>query len=139
MPDLTKNYGLKKPLANEYAKPDDFNYNADIIDEQLKKLDDEKASGEHTHLAQYIFSVNTQWDIDGANGGYYKTISIEGINATDNPIADVVLGTDIDANTLYLDSWSCITRITTTENAVTLWANKSAPTTAFTLQLQVVR
>ena len=44
MPNLTTNYGLKKPLANEYIKPDDFNYNADAIDAALKTLSDGKLS-----------------------------------------------------------------------------------------------
>ena len=42
MPNITTNYGLKKPLSNEYCKPDDFNYNADIIDAALKGLEDDK-------------------------------------------------------------------------------------------------
>lgn len=39
MPDLTKNYGLKKPRANEYAKPDDFNYNFDKLDEVIGEIE----------------------------------------------------------------------------------------------------
>ena len=33
----TTNYGLKKPEGNEYISIDDLNYNADLIDEELKK------------------------------------------------------------------------------------------------------
>lgn len=40
MPDLTENYNFKKPKANEYAKPDDFNENFDAIDLILKALAD---------------------------------------------------------------------------------------------------
>ena len=38
MPDLTENYNFKKPKANEYAKPDDFNENFDALDLILKAL-----------------------------------------------------------------------------------------------------
>lgn len=38
MPDLTKNYNFKKPKANEYAKPDDFNENFEALDLILKFL-----------------------------------------------------------------------------------------------------
>ena len=38
MPDLTKNYSFKKPKSNEYAKPDDFNFNFDTLDAILKQL-----------------------------------------------------------------------------------------------------
>lgn len=40
MPDLTENYNFKKPKANEYAKPDDFNENFDALDLILKVLAD---------------------------------------------------------------------------------------------------
>lgn len=40
MPDLTENYNFKKPKANEYAKPDDFNENFDALDLILKALAD---------------------------------------------------------------------------------------------------
>lgn len=37
MPNYTTNYNLKKPLQEEFYNVDDFNGNADIIDEELKK------------------------------------------------------------------------------------------------------
>jgi len=40
MPNYTANYRLKKPLANEYYNIEDFNENADIIDQKLKEIDD---------------------------------------------------------------------------------------------------
>jgi len=44
MPDLTTNYSLKKPLSSEFIKPDDFNYNSDIIDAALHNLDTGKTT-----------------------------------------------------------------------------------------------
>lgn len=89
--------------------------------------------------ATYTASVSTSWTEDATNGGYYQTVSVEGILATDNPVSDVVLGSDIDANALYLEAWGLVTRITTDAGSVTLWANEEAPTTAFTVQFMVVR
>ncbi|WIF95112.1 tail fiber protein [Caminicella sporogenes] len=40
MPDYTENYNLKKPLANENYNIEDFNTNADIIDAELKNVND---------------------------------------------------------------------------------------------------
>lgn len=40
MPQTTTNYGFKKPLSNEYVKPDDFNDNWDKLDGKLKDIDD---------------------------------------------------------------------------------------------------
>ena len=45
MPELTTNYQLKKPKANEYAKPDDFNSNFDALDTLLKQLSDSIPDG----------------------------------------------------------------------------------------------
>lgn len=88
--------------------------------------------------ATYSVSVDTVWNSYSA-GGYYQTISVSGIKSSDNPIADVILGTDVDANALYIEAWSRVTRITTAANSITLYANGDAPETAFTIQLKVVR
>ncbi|SHH76176.1 Phage tail fibre repeat-containing protein [Caloranaerobacter azorensis DSM 13643] len=40
MPNYTKNYNLEKPLPNENYNVEVFNNNADIIDAELKKLND---------------------------------------------------------------------------------------------------
>lgn len=86
----------------------------------------------------FTATVTTNWLADG-NGGYLQMVEVDGILATDNPIADVVMGDDVAANELYAKAWSCITRIFTEDDMVTLYANKEAPTTAFTMQLKVVR
>ena len=87
----------------------------------------------------YSVSVPLAWAEDSANGGYYQTVSVSGILASDNPIADIVLGTDIAANAEYLSAWALVTRITTAADSITLYANGEAPATAFTMQLKAVR
>ncbi len=81
----------------------------------------------------------TAWTEDAVNGGYTCAVTVAEILTTDNPIADVILGIDRDANVLYLESWSKVTRIVTSENTVTLYANNGVPATSFTMQLKVVR
>jgi hypothetical protein len=88
--------------------------------------------------ATYSVSIDTSWSANSA-GGYYKTVTVSGMLATDNPIADVILGSDVDANALYIEAWSRVTRITTAANSITLYANGDAPETAFTIQLKAVR
>ena len=87
----------------------------------------------------YTASIPVSWTADSTNGGYTQTVSVSGITVNDNPIADVVLGSDIEANKLYLAAWANITRITTDNGSITLYANDAAPETAFTVQLKVVR
>jgi hypothetical protein len=86
-----------------------------------------------------VSSDSAAWVEDTVNGGYYQTIAVDGILPTDNPIVDVVLGDDVDANEFYVLAWYCVTRITTGENSITLYANRYVPETAFTIQLKVVR
>lgn len=89
--------------------------------------------------ATYNVNVTETWTEDTVNGGYTQTVAVAGILSTDNPIADVILGSDIEANATYLEAWSCVTRITTSDDSITLYANGDAPTSAFTCQLKVVR
>lgn len=92
-----------------------------------------------SRVQTYVATVTTDWLADDANGGFTQTVAADGILSTDNPIADIVMGDDVAANELYAKAWSCITRIVTDDDMVTLYANGSAPTTAFTMQLKVVR
>lgn len=86
--------------------------------------------------ATYTASVTTGWT---QSGSYCtKTVSVSGILAADNPIADVVLGSDADANALYLEAWGMVQRIVTAANSITLYATAN-PQSAFTIQMKVVR
>ena len=96
-------------------------------------------SGSGSKAKSFTVNVGTDWVTDEIKGGYHQTIAVDGILSTDDPIADVKLSDDIDANTLYLKAWEKITRIVTSDNTITLYANKSAPTSAFTIKLKVVR
>lgn len=87
----------------------------------------------------FTVNVPNSWTADSTNGGYTQTLTVSGIRATDNPIYDVLLGTDVDANTAYLDAFAFVSRLTTDVNSITLWANNTAPSSAFTLILTVVR
>jgi hypothetical protein len=63
---------------------------------------------------------------------------VAGITADDNPIADFLPGSDNAANKLYAEAWAKVQSIDTLAGAVKLWC-ASAPSTAFTLVLKVVR
>lgn len=84
----------------------------------------------------YTATVTDTWTEDTTNGGFTQTVAVDGILSADNPTADIVMGDDVEANALYADAWSLITRIVTADGSVTLYANKEAPATAFTMQLK---
>lgn len=112
----------------------------DTLPESFAAVDEHINNGDvHTTVHYYTVSIPVSWSADSTNGGYKQTVSVSGILATDNPIYDVVLGTDTAANDLYLVAFASVTRITTANGSITLWANEDAPATAFSIKLVVMR
>ena len=125
-------------LAENNNNTSDLNNHAENTTVHITDTERTNWNGKAT-TKTFTASVDTTWTADSTNGGYTKTITVSGVLATDNPIYDVVLGTDIDANAAYLEAFALVTRLTTAANQIVLWANESRPTSAFTLKLQVVR
>lgn len=91
-----------------------------------------------TTVSLFTTTLSTAWNTNSA-GGFTKTQAISGIKATDSPVVDVVLGTDVAANQAILESWACVGRIVTAENSITVYAYDSKPQVNLPLQLKVVR
>lgn len=86
--------------------------------------------------ATYTATVTNTWT---ASGDYfYQDIAVNGIQEADNPLVDIVLGSDSATNETFLDAFYRVLRITTSANSIRVWATKSTET-AFTIQLKVVR
>ncbi len=81
-------------------------------------------------------TIPTGWTASGAY--YYKDVSVPGMLATDNPIADILPGSDNAANKLYAEAWSKVQSGEPMNGTVRLWAT-SAPTTSFPLQFKITR
>lgn len=80
----------------------------------------------------------TGWKTDSTYGNKV-TITVSGVTANSNPIADVVLnGSTLAANKTLLEQWSYISKITTAANSVTLYAFDTVPTTAFSILMKFV-
>ena len=86
----------------------------------------------------FTVPVTDAWDAV-PDRGYSQRVSVSGIESSDNPIIDVVLGSDIAANALYLEAYALVTRVSTSNGAVTLWCDNDTPTVAFTIKMKVVR
>ena len=63
---------------------------------------------------------------------------LPGMLAADNPVADILPGTDNDANKLYAEAWGKVQSITTLAGKVTIWCTE-ALAVAFPVQFKVVR
>lgn len=99
----------------------------------------------HTHTAAevgaavtvtYTATVTTTWTASGEH--FYQDIAMNGVLATDNPVVDIVPGSDNAANALYAEAICKVFRITTSANSIRVWAKESI-NTAFPIQLKVVR
>lgn len=81
--------------------------------------------------------IATDWV--GASAPYTQTINIDGILSTDNPIVDVVLDNSTSTAIDQLDSWSCVSDISTAQGSITATCFESKPTTTIPIQLKIVR
>ena len=87
--------------------------------------------------ATYTVSVPySGWS--AVTGGWSKSVTVSGITASDNPIVDIVMGSDASANENYAAAWSTVQRIVTAANSITIYTTGD-PKVAFNIQLKVVR
>lgn len=105
---------------------------------------------EHTHdpasigaavTKTYTVTVPVNWTADTTNGGYYQKLRVDAVSSLDNPIVDLVLTSDVEANKLQMESWEKVDRVCTTPGvySLTLYAYGDAPAVSFKIQLKVVR
>ena len=103
------------------------------------------AASNHTHTPASIGAAQTvtltctvpvSWTASGSY--YYQQVSVSGMLASDNPVADILPGSDNDANKLYAEAWGKVQSIDTLAGAVGIWCTE-APTVAFPVQFKVVR
>ena len=72
------NYKLKEPQDSDYFELDDFNYNTELIDTELKRLSQRGIGGS---AFEYIVTLYADsWESN--NGIYQQPISIEGISSS---------------------------------------------------------
>lgn len=116
MPNTTTNYGLTKPLPEEFYDIGVHNDNMDIVDAELKKratLDDDgkihsDQLPEITSSKTTIVTLTANGWSQGSDERFYQTVSIPDVT-TDTKIVmvDVDLSTDdADAKVAYLEAWA---------------------------------
>ena len=70
---------------------------------------------------------------------YSVQIALSGILSTDTPLVDIVQSGNESTDAPLREAWACITRITTAENSITVFAAEEKPTVAIPIQMRVVR
>lgn len=56
----TPNYGLKKPEQDDFYNVEDFNENADIIDQKLKEVVDDLASHKNETAQNHVHGLSPE-------------------------------------------------------------------------------
>nr|DAJ66758.1 MAG TPA: hypothetical protein [Caudoviricetes sp.] len=97
----------------------------------------EDAIGARAKTITYTVNVGTTWV--GSAAPYTQTITVTGITAKDNPIVDIYSNSTAAKFKLELKAYALVGKIATAANSITLTCYDKKPTTAFGLQLKVVR
>ncbi len=91
-----------------------------------------------TTVNTYTATISTDW-VTAESGEYTQVIALDGILETDNPIVDVVLGSEKELALSQLEAWSCVSKIETADGSITATCFEDMPELALPIQLKVVR
>lgn len=84
----------------------------------------------------YSATIGTSWT--GSEAPYSQVVSVEGIQAADGPIVDIVQTGTEEIDAAMREAWAAVTRITTSANSITVCAEEPTET-AIPIQIKVVR
>lgn len=108
-----------------------FGLGTDAVPDDILKIAAGKAN-----TVTYTATVTATWTTSGDY--FYQDIAVSGILATDNPVVDILPGSDNAANVVYGENMCKVFRIVTSANSIRVWATEAIET-AFPIQLKVVR
>lgn len=126
--EYTQNYNLKKPGQEDFYNVEDFNENADIIDQKLKEIEDKT---QHINV-----TLDTSWL--GSAAPYSNSVAVTGILETDTPIIDVVMSGTYSTDEARIEAWGYIYRAVTANSSMTFYATEK-PSVELPIQIKVVR
>ncbi len=142
----TPNLNLKKPAKTDPVLIGDLNDNMDILDQEVQDVvqavdahvETRAALDELGHVNHAVLTTTLDTTWQGSEAPYTKTQTVNGLLATDTPIVDVVMSGDFETDEARIEAWGYVYRITTADNAITLYATEK-PAVELPIQLKVVR
>lgn len=138
MPNITTLFegtdGVSRTLFNQKLS----DVNAHGNDATMHVTAAERATwGSKANAVTYTATLTTAgWS---ASAPYTQTVTVSGLLATDNPIADVVLSSTAATAQAQIEAWGCVGRMVAAVNSFTAYCYETKPTTAIPLQFKVVR
>ncbi len=130
IPDISGTY---ETISN---KSDSYSVSSSTTYASTKALVDGLAT--KAEISRYTVTVGTNWTQD-AGGKYTQSVSVSGILATDTPIIDLILSDNIDTANSQIESWACVSKVTTTDGGITLSCYNTQPTAEMQIQILCVR
>ena len=80
--------------------------------------------------------LGTDWQ---GEGPYTKQVAVEGLSASHEPLADVVLTGTVDTDRARLQAWGLVGRLWTEEGVLQAVCDDKKPTVELPLKLRIVR
>lgn len=85
----------------------------------------------------YTATIGTNWS--ESSPPYTQNVSVTGISSEDVPIVDVVLSATPETAQNQLEFWTCISKIESGTDKITVTCFEDKPSTAIPIQLKVVK
>ena len=112
--------------------------NGTLLEADSQNIVDVIVNESGSSTVTYTVEIGTNWEA-AETGEYVQSVEVAGILATDNPIVDVVLDASKDTALSQLEDWSCVSKIETADDSITVTCLEEASTVAIPIQLKVVR
>lgn len=130
IPDISATYETVSNKSDSYSASSSTTYAS------TKALVDGLAT--KAAVTTLTATIGTTWT-QGASGEYSQTVNVTGLLATDTPTIDIVLSDTVSTAKSQIEAYSCVSRITTADGAMTVYCYDTEPTVAMNVQLLCVR
>lgn len=128
------NINLQNHLNTIYANQGDLSALTTTIKDNLVDAINELKTVESI-ATTYTATISTTWTGDSAP--YTQTVTVPGITENDTPVVDVVLSDDSATALSQLEAWSCVSKITTGTNQITVTCLEEKPAVDIPIQLNI--
>lgn len=134
MATSTVNYGLTKPNEADFYDIAVFNGNADIVDQELKRVNDrvEAQAG-----VRAVALPASRWS---GTAPYTQAVNVTGVTAEDAPVIGILIAEGTTAANVKLQNkaWACVDRAVTGAGTITFYCYNKKPANDFTVNVKGV-
>lgn len=116
---------IEQGIADAHDKVDTALTVVGEVAEELAAHKNESATLENLgHVNHVTLTITLDANWEGESAPYVKTVAVEGILATDNPIIDVIMSGDLETDEARQEAWANVYRAVTGDNEITFYARE---------------